>query len=63
MKYKDLMTKTAGELEQLLVSERGKLVKLKFDLSEKKLQNAAGLRQAKLTIAHILTRLHQLNKA
>ena len=62
MKYKDLITKTATELEHLLTSERAKLLKTKFDLSDKKLQNVAELRDVRVLIARILTRLQEVGR-
>lgn len=60
MKTKELRQKTKKELELLLATNRDKLQKLKFDLSNKKLKNTNELRSAKKEIATLLTLLREI---
>lgn len=54
---KKLMSQPDAELESLLKTEREKLRTLRFDLDAGKVKNVAALREAKKTIARIMTKL------
>jgi len=61
MKIKELREKSEKELKNLLVENREKARRLKFDLASKKLKNPNEIRQAKKDIARILTLLNRKN--
>ena len=58
MKFIDT-NKTKEELSNMFKEQRTKLLKLKFDLNEKKLKDVSQIKKTKKDIARILT---QLNK-
>ena len=60
MKIKELRQKTKKELELLLVSNRDRLQKLKFDLFSKKLKNTNELSLVRREIAALLTLLREI---
>lgn len=57
MDYKDVAIKGEQELKTLLAEERAKLRGLRFQVSERQLKNVRTIREAKRTIARILTKL------
>ncbi len=57
MKIKELRQKSKKELELLVVADREKLMKLKFDLKSKKLKNVKELKETRREIARVLTLL------
>ena len=61
MKTKDLHQKTEKELNELLIDNRYKLGKLKFDLSSKKIKNVREIRDLRRDVARILTILNEKN--
>ena len=61
MKTKDLHQKTEKELNELLIDNRYKLGKLKFDLSSKKIKNVREIRDLRRDVAKILTILNEKN--
>lgn len=61
MKIKDLHQKTEKELNELLIDNRYKLGKLKFDLSSKKIKNVREIRDLRRDVARILTILNEKN--
>ena len=60
MKYSELAHKTSDELHVLLREYQTKLVQLKFDMADKKLQDTSAIRETRRTIAQILTQLRQI---
>ena len=59
MKIKEIKSKNKEELKRLLLQEREKLQKLRFDLELKKSKNVREIRKTRKTIARILTLLNQ----
>ena len=59
MKHIDT-NKTREELVGMFKDHRAKLLKLKFDLNEKKLKDVSQIKKIKKDIARILTALKQL---
>lgn len=57
VKIKEIKSKSADELKKMLVEEREKLQKLRFDLQLKKNKNVREIRKTRQTIAQILTLL------
>lgn len=55
MKVKELRGKSAGELEKLLAEQREKLRSLRFNVSTAQESHVRELREAKKTVARILT--------
>lgn len=55
MKVKELRGKSAGELEKLLAEQREKLRSLRFNVSTAQENHVREIREAKKTIARILT--------
>ncbi len=53
--------KTGEELASMFKDQRTKLLKLKFDLNEKRLQDVSQIRKTKKDIARILTALKGQN--
>ena len=51
------INKTGEELANMFKDQRTKLLKLKFDLNEKKLKDVSQIRKTKKDIARILTEL------
>ena len=60
MKRLDLKNKNEHELKEILKDLKAKLLKLNFDLNEKKLKDSSQLKKVKKDIARILTALLQL---
>jgi ribosomal protein L29 len=56
MKYEDIAKKSADELEELVTTTRGELQSERF--KDRFTRKASVIRQAKLTIARILTELN-----
>jgi len=56
----DIKNKTKEELRVLLNEFRAKIVKLRFDLSDKKLKNFSEIEKTRRNIARVLTSLEQL---
>ncbi len=63
MKVKELRRKPKGELKRLLAENREILRKLRFDIANKQLKNVRQLREARKTVAKILTILGQKEKS
>jgi len=61
MKAKEINDKSKDELEELLKSEKAKVVQLNFEISSRQLKNHAQLKQTRKTIARIKTRLQSLS--
>jgi ribosomal protein L29 len=61
MKKHDLTGTTAAELRALLDEQRQKIAQFRFDLADKKLKRTSELRNARRTIARILTALRTAN--
>ena len=57
MKIKELKEKSGDELKKILLQEREKLQKLRFDLKLKKSKNVREIRKTKKIIAQTLTLL------
>ncbi len=57
MELIDLKNKTAEELSQLLGELRAKMVKLRFDLADKKLKNFSDVGKTRKAVARVLTEL------
>jgi len=55
MKVKELRSKSAGELEKLLAEQKEKLRSLRFNVSTAQESHVREMREAKKTIARILT--------
>lgn len=62
MKTSDLHTKSKAELEKQAQDLKGKLAQLRFAASLGKLKDVREIREAKKTIAQILTVLGQVKK-
>jgi len=58
-KIKEIKSKSKDELNKMLLEEREKLQKLRFDLELKKNKNVRQIRKTRQTIAQILTFLNQ----
>jgi len=56
-KLKELKEKSIDELKKVLLQEREKLQKLRFDLKLKKSKNVREIRKTRKTIARVLTLL------
>lgn len=61
-KIQDLAQKSERELHDLLVKTRVEFQNLTFKVRENQLKNVRAIRQAKRTIARILTQLNTRNK-
>lgn len=59
MKIKELRRKSKGELKRLLAENRETLRKFRFDIANKQLKNVRQVREARKTIAKILTILNK----
>lgn len=55
MKIKDLREKTEKDLDKMLATERERVRDLRFKVSQRQLKNLRETRNAKKTIARILT--------
>ena len=55
MDFKELKTKSEKELQNLLASERSRLLEMRFKDSSKQLKNVRQIRVIRNTIAQILT--------
>jgi len=55
MDFKELKTKSEKELQNLLASERSRLLELRFKDSSKQLKNVRQIRVIRNTIAQVLT--------
>jgi large subunit ribosomal protein L29 len=60
MKFKDLQNKTKEDLQKLLQEERNKLRDLRFKDSNKQLKNVKEIKDTRINIAQILTKLKQI---
>jgi len=59
MKIKELSQKSKKELNSLLVENRKKVSRLRFDLASKKIKNVRQVRELRRDIARIITLLKQ----
>lgn len=59
MNVKELRSKSETELRELLTSQREKLQSFRFDLTGGKVKHIHALREARKTIARILTTLRE----
>lgn len=57
MKAKELNNKTAAELRTMTAEANAKLMQLRFDLADKKVQNTAQIRALRRDIARMETAL------
>jgi ribosomal protein L29 len=57
MDFKDIQNKSEKDLHDLLIEKRNDVRDFRFRASEGQLKNVRGIREAKKTIAHILTEL------
>ncbi len=62
MKASELKEKTVIELQDLLKELKAKILKLRFDLADKKVKDFSLIEKAKRDIARILTAMKQLNQ-
>lgn len=58
MKAKDLITKTESELQELLREKKSQLLKLRLEVSQKKMKNVKAIKNLKKDVARILTILN-----
>lgn len=63
MKLRDLKTKSAAELEKLLMEFCQKKQQLTFKVANKQLKNIRELRLAKKTVARIKTILQEMKRS
>ena len=61
MKIKELAQKNKKELSNLLIENRKKVSRLRFDLASKKIKNVRQVRELKRDIVRILTILNKQN--
>lgn len=57
MKIKELKEKSADELKKILLQEREKIQKIRFDLKLKKNKNVREIRKTRKIIAQVMTLL------
>ncbi len=57
MKTADFKNKSTEELSQLLNEFKAKILKLRFDLADKKLKNFSDIKKTKRSIARVFTEL------
>jgi len=62
MKASELRKKTEKELQKLLIENREKIRKLRFDLASGKVKNVREIREARKVVARILTILNEKKK-
>ena len=62
MKASELRKKTEKELQKLLIENREKIRKLRFDLASGKVKNVRESREARKVVARILTILNEKKK-
>ena len=60
MKYNELANKTKEELNHLMKDLRSKLLKLNFNMAEKKVKDVSQLKKTKKDMARILTMLNKI---
>lgn len=57
MDFKELKNKSDNELKNILTEEREKLTEMRFKVAQRQLKKVSNIRNAKKTIARILTLL------
>ncbi|MCH8049098.1 50S ribosomal protein L29 [Patescibacteria group bacterium] len=62
MEFKDLEKKNEVELKRMLAEERARLHGLRLKLSVNQLKNVREVRKTRKTIAHLSTKLKQLDQ-
>jgi len=63
MSYKELTNKTEKELNEMLKEERNYLRELRFKIGANQLKDVREVREARLRVSRILTRLREIKKA
>lgn len=60
MKTKEIINKSKDELHEVLNSERGRLVRFRFNISAGKVKNVKEAREIRKNVARLLTALKRI---